>query len=113
MTTINIKELKVTDIQFFNQSNRYQTTEDGDYEEDGQYQANIVFDGKFMVQLSGNKSEANKVSIPSSAESYWNDADAQDLAYEALNTDDVAEHLEELGIENNFYYLQENATERY
>lgn len=118
MTSINIKDMKITAIQFFDGTHEIpvQSSEnelETFTETFREYSANIVFDDKLIIQLSGNDEEAHKPSIPKSVQQYWNDEEFQDLAYEELDIDDVINRLEELDIENNFNFLQENATERY
>lgn len=108
---LNIKEMSVTDIQFFKYSNPTQINDDGDFEESSEYSANIIFDNKLVIQLSGNAEEAHKPSVPSAAECFWNDEESQDWACENLDIDDVIESLEVSEIENNLHFLQENATE--
>jgi len=94
---INLKEMQVTTIQFFDYSNADNCTD---------YSANIILDEKLVIQLSGNENEAHKASIPSATECYYNNAELQDWACE--NLDNVEAFLEAEGIENNYHYLLEN-----
>jgi len=108
MTTLNLKEMTITAIQFFDYRTEIGIDENEDIIWGSDYSANIIFDEKFMVQLSGNEDEAHPPTIPSSSEQYYNDAELQDKGADELDIDDVIDALEFHEIENNFHYLQEN-----
>ena len=110
---INLNEMEITDVQFFNQSHEEQINENGNVIEVLAYSCNVVFDSKLVVQLSGNEDEAHAVYIPSANECYFNDEEFQKLAYETLGPYEVQDRLDELGFENNFHFLNENATEKF
>lgn len=102
MSDLNIKEMEVTSIQFFDYS------DEANPDDSNEYSANIILDEKLVIQLSGNKDEAHKPSIPSAVECYYDDESLQDEACEHLDIDDVVDFLNKSGIENNFYFLSEN-----
>jgi antirestriction protein len=107
---LDIEKMSVTDIQFFKYDCTVQINDEGDFEASSEYSANIIFDNKLVIQLSGNAEESHRPSIPSAAECYWNNEEAQDWACENLDIDDVIERLEGSEIENNIHFLEENAT---
>ena len=107
MTTLNLKEMSITTIQFFDYSHQVEVSED-EFETVQEYSANIIFDEKFVVQLSGCRDEAHRPLVPSSAECYYNDEDLQDEMQQNLDIDDVIEALAFHKVENNFDYLSEN-----
>jgi hypothetical protein len=92
----NISEMNVTNIQFFDQG-------------DGAYSANIAFDECVVVQLSGNDEEAHPVSVPSAEECFYDEPLAQEHAYQNWCIDEVERRLDDLGIENNYHFLHDNA----
>jgi len=104
---INIKEMAVTDIQFFDHSEVPHNKEAGILE----YSANVILDGKLLVQLSGNQNEAHPVYIPSATEQHFNYEDVQDWATINVCRMDLQDLLDELEVENNLGYLRDNATE--
>lgn len=103
--------MKITDIQFFDHTFERPTSET-DTEIVRAYSANVAIDDKFMVQLSGNDVDCD-YSIPSAHEAYWNSAEEQDQARAELNLQKVIQFLNDEGVENNYNWLSENATERY
>lgn len=109
---LNINEMTITEIQFFDCTRKEQISEDGDFREIREYSANIVLDDRLIIQLSGNDEEAHRAYIPSASEQFYNDEDCQDLASELLSKEEAEEFLECEGVENNFNWLYENATIR-
>lgn len=105
-----MKDLQVTDIQFFDQSFTEQVGEN-EFNKVRAYQANIVINDKYLVQWSGNDNEAHRLSIPTSDEQSWKSGVDQDHAYENFDADEIEKFLESDGYENNFNFLSENATE--
>tara|TARA_R110000851_G_scaffold90059_1_gene196487 strand:+ start:199 stop:507 length:309 start_codon:yes stop_codon:yes gene_type:complete len=95
----------VTDIQFFDHS---------DENSNGfkfAYSANVIINGEFVIQLSGNEEEAHKAEFAPS-DSAWVDGkeDLQENAEENININDVIEAIENDGFENNFNYLSESSS---
>lgn len=103
--------MKITAIQFFEQSFERAISET-ETEAVRSYSANIAVDDKFMIQLSGND-ESCDVSIPSPDVACWNGEEGQKFAYENLTAEEVMAELEGMGVENNYYWLNENADEHY
>ena len=107
MNKQQIKEMTVTAIQFFDNSYTVQVG-DEELETIREYSANIIFDEKFVIQVSGNQDEAHMPTVPSSNECYYNDKNLQDFAEIHLDTDDMLEMLAKNDVENNFGYLEQN-----
>lgn len=106
-----MKQFKVTNIQFFDHSFTEQVSEFG-LEEVKSYSANIIINDDFVVQLSGDENQCD-VSIPTSNECFWNDEKKQDTAYDRFSISEIDKILDAEGIENNYYFLEENADEAY
>ena len=102
-----MKTYNVTDIQFCDTSREIQTSED-DFEVVKYYSANIVINDSFIIQVSGNESEANEPTIPASVEASWVNEDKQDAAHEEYDIDEIERQIEGHGFKNNFNYLEEN-----
>ncbi|WP_019520467.1 hypothetical protein [Faucicola boevrei] len=103
--------MNITTIQFFNQTFENPISE-FDSETIRQYSANVAIDDKFIIQLSGNDESCN-VSIPSPDEMSWDGEEGQKWAYENLDAHEIMSELENMGVENNFDWLNENADELY
>ena len=106
----NLKNAEITDIQFFDYTHPVQINEAGDSEMVREYSANIILNDCVVIQLSGNDEEAHKVSIPSSAECFWNDEKAQDFAQEHFDLDEVQRLIDDNEVANNFDYLNDHQT---
>ena len=106
---LNINEMKITDIQFFDHTHPVQSSDD-DFEMVREYSANIILNDCVVIQLSGNDEETHKVSIPSSAECYWNDEKAQEFALENFDLDEVQKLIDDSDVENNFDFLKDYQT---
>lgn len=102
---------EITTIQFFPATRIDQLSED-EFVEIKTYSANIVLNDEFIVQLSGDGNQCD-ISIPTSNEQSWKHDDRQDWAYENLDLDEIIKFLESEGIENNYYFLEQNANETY
>jgi hypothetical protein len=98
---------KITEIQFFDNSFERQIDDLCNTETLQEYSANIIIDDEYVVQLSGNKNEAHRVSVPSAAECYWNNEELQDWMCEHFDVDHIESFLDENEIENNFHFLNE------
>lgn len=108
------KLTKVTDIYFFDYTGR-EETENGEIVEVIRYSANIVFDNKFIIQLSGQGDEAHRAYVPNSGEQYHNDAAFQDFIADHLDfdSDEIESLLKKFDIENNYHFLNDNKTESF
>jgi len=106
---INLTTAKVTHIQFYNHSHENQIGEN-EYENVEEYSANIIVNDEFVIQLSGKVGEAHRPSVPSSTECYWINEDLQDEMAESddLDTSDLVNFLDRVGVVNSFKFLEEN-----
>jgi len=74
------------------------------------YSADIIINDSFIVQIYGNFKESG-ISIPCADTTTWNNkTEEQDYAYETINAEKIAE---DLSIESNFGWLEDNAMENY
>jgi hypothetical protein len=105
----NLETAKVTHIQFFDHSHEIQIGEN-EYENVEEYSANIIVNDEIVIQLSGKGGEAHRPSVPSSTECYWNNEDLQDELAESddLDTSDLVNFLDRVGVVNSFNFLEEN-----
>ncbi|MBL4707754.1 MAG: hypothetical protein JKY48_04865 [Flavobacteriales bacterium] len=102
-------QFKVTDIRFSDRTREVLINEDGDTEEVRSYSADIVINNLFIVQISGNDDEANFEGVCDSRMTYWNDESEQKKA-EKYDDSEIERQIEIDGFENNFDFLNENAT---
>ena len=98
---------KVTNIQFFDQSREVQVGEFDD-ETIKAYGANVTINNEFVIQVSGNDSEAEKAAFAPSDCCFVSTEEEQEEASAKYDIDDVIEQIENNGFENNFDYLAEN-----
>ena len=107
-----MKALKIINIQFFDHSHN-------DFDDivwvNKQYSANIALESEgreFMIQFSGGESSCD-ASFPYSDEASYTSGESQDWAKENFKLDELVAFVESEGVENNFYWLHENADEHY
>lgn len=102
--------MKITYIQFFDFSYD-DNAHNGDVTRVHQYTANVGVetDGKeFLIKLEGCDNECC-ASIPAYDAKFWVSKEDQAWAYVNLDAQEVMEWLESQGVENNFFWLEENA----
>lgn len=102
MTTFN-----VTNIQFFDHSFENQIGED-EFETVKKYSANVTINNEFVIQVSGDESEAEKATFAPSDCCFVSTEEAQEVASEKYDIDEVIEQIEASGFENNYSYLEAN-----
>lgn len=101
----------ITTIQFWPCDTTEQVGEN-EFVESKSYSANIAINDSFIIQLSGDLDSCDW-SIPNAKEAKWSSDDAQDDAYSNINKDELVAFLESEGVENNYYWLEQNAHETY
>lgn len=101
----------ITTIQFFPCDTTEQVGEN-EFIENKTYSANIAINDSFIIQLSGDKDQSSW-SIPEAREAKWNSDEGQDNACDSVDKDDLINFLESEGVENNYYWLEQNAHETY
>ena len=109
-----MKALKIINIQFFDNSHNG-FYNNGDVILVKRYSANIALESEgreFMIQLSGDE-DGYYTSFPYSDEASYNGEESQDWAKENFELDELVAFVESEGVENNFYWLDENADEHY
>lgn len=109
-----MKALKIINIQFFDNSHN-DFDDNGDVVYVKQYSANIALESEgheFMIQFSGDENSCD-ASFPYSDEASYSSEESQDWAKENFKLDELVAFVESEGVENNFYWLDENANERY
>lgn len=97
----------VTSIQFFDQSFETQIGED-EFETVKKYSANVTINNEFVIQVSGDESEAEKATFAPSDCCFVSTEEEQEAASEKYEIDEVIAQIEADGFENNFNYLSEN-----
>lgn len=102
---------EITDIQLFDYAEKIQTSEDGDYEVKHSYSAHLVINDLFVVEVSGDESEATFWGVADSANAFWKSEETQDKALSEIDKDELEEMLERDGFENNIGWLADHATE--
>ena len=101
----------ITTIQFFPCSTTEQVGED-EYIESISYSANIAINDSFIIQLSGDLNQCDW-SIPIANEAKWSSDEDQNDAYDNVDKDELIAFLKSDGVENNYYWLEQNAHETY
>lgn len=86
-------------------------SEDGDFTTDYSYSANLVINNDFIVQISGNPTQATFDGVADSADCYWNDESNQDKAFEEIDNKELEAALVNEGFENNIGWLEDNSTD--
>lgn len=104
-------EFSITTIQFFPNSFTEAVSET-EVRTIRTYSANIAINDKFIIRLSGDE-ESCEWSIPAGDEMAWNDKEGQDWACENVDEDELVAWLESEGVENNYFWLEQNADETY
>lgn len=110
-----MKALKIINIQFFDHSHQQFGNDDGEVIWVKQYSANIALESEgreFMIQFAGDEVSC-EASFPDSNVAHYSGEESQDWATENFDLDELVSFVESQGIENNFYWLDENADERY
>ena len=100
-------KFEVTNIQFFKYESPRQINEEGDFETDVSYSANVVINNNFVIQCAGDLDSCN-YSMPSSSECYWKNEEAQDFALENYLKSEIVDAIEADGFENNIGYLEDH-----
>jgi len=108
---VNIMKYSITTIQFFPCATTEQVGEN-EFIESKSYGANIAINDSFIIQLSGDLDKCDW-SIPESREAKWNNDESQDDACENIDKDELIAFLEAEGVENNYFWLEENCNETY
>lgn len=101
----------ITTIQFFPCDTTEQVSKN-EFIESKSYSANIAINDSFIIQLSGDLNECSW-SIPEAKEAKWSSDEGQDEAYENVDEKELIAFLESEGVENNYYWLEQNAHETY
>lgn len=107
----NKMKYSITGIQFFPCDTTEQVSEN-EFIESKSYSANIIINDSFIIQASGDLNECSW-SIPEAKEAKWNSDKAQDDAYANVDKDELIAFLKSDGIENNYFWLNENSDELY
>lgn len=109
-----MKALKISNIQFFDNSHN-DFDNNGDVIYVKKYAANIALESEgheFMIQFSGDENSCD-ASFPYSDEASYRTEESQDWAKENFELDELVAFVESEGVENNFYWLNDNANEHY
>lgn len=101
----------ITAVQLFDYASHRQISEEGEFVVDYSYSANLIINDTFVVQVSGNHSEATFDGITDSDICHWINKEDQDAALESINNKELEAVLEEDGFENNIGWLSDNATD--
>lgn len=101
----------VTDIHFTKNVTPIGFDENDKVEYVTTYNANVVINDEFLVQVSGDEDSALFSGISHGDEMAWNSQDNQTKAYEKYDNKEIESAIEAVGFENNMGYLQDNASE--